>query len=595
MNPQLIVFLVIGVTLVLFIDGRLRYDFVSLAGLLVLGITRVIEPENVFLGFSHPAVITVASVLVISDALIKTGVMDSITMLMNRSSKGVGAKVMGLMIITAGLSGFMNNVGALAIILPIAISVAHDSNQSPSKFLMPVAFASLLGGMMTSIGTPPNLIVSSYRVQMGYEPFEFFAFAPVGVVIVVLGILFITLIGWKLIPVRKGAQDESLFNTDDYLSEVVVTSDSKVVGKSLMDLYQNYKLEIEVLSILRNEQKIVAPRALEQLLEGDVLIIKANTSELSNLIEKTGLKLKGAKLNFLTSEPYLKSDSIELVEVVLRGDSLLIGRTAIETKLRNRFNVNLVAVSRKGVSSFERLKSFRFRPGDILLIQVPVSLLQDTYSKLGCLPLAERDIQINTDKTIGKQVISLGLFAFAIIMTTLGIVPVQLAFATTAVALVFIKIITPREFYRAIEWPTIIMLGSLLPLGDAFQSSGGSDTIANLLINISQFLPPWSMVVVTMIMTMILTNLIGNSASAVLMAPIAVSLSMFMNVSPDSLLMAVAIGSSSAFLTPIGHQSNMLVMGPGGYKFTDYWKLGLPLSLIVLVAGTGLILRFWPL
>lgn len=594
MTQQFIVFSVILVMLIIFIDGRLRYDFVSLAAVIILALTGVIKPEKVFLGFSHPAVITVASVLVISSALIKVGVMDHVTNIMNKGEHGISVKILFLTLITAFLSAFMNNVGALAIILPIAIGVAQDSNEQPSKFLMPVAFASLLGGMMTSIGTPPNLIVSSYREQMGFEPFQFFDFAPVGVLIVLIGIIFITLIGWRLIPLRKSRKDGSIFSTDDYLSEVVVTENSKVVGKNLLDLYKTYKLEIEVLSILRKDRKIIAPKANEQLLVGDVLIIKAVTSELTKLIEKTGLAMKGAKLNFLDSKPYLKSDSMELVEVVLRNDSLLIGRTAIETKLRNRFNVNLVAVSRKGQRSFERLKSFRFHSGDILLIQVPVSLLSDTYNKLGCLPLAERDIKINTDKTSDKQILSLGLFIIAIFATSLDILPVQLAFSIVALSLVSLKIITPREFYSAIEWPTVIILGSLLPLGDALQSSGGSDTIANILINISRVLPPWSMVVVTMIMTMTLTNLIGNSASAVLMAPIAVSLSRSMNVSPDSLLMSVAVASSSAFMTPIGHQSNMLVMGPGGYKFTDYWKLGLPLSIIVIGIGTPLVLRFWP-
>lgn len=594
MYQQIVVLIVISITLFLFIDGRIRYDFVSILGLMVLAFTGVIAPENAFLGFGHPAVITVASVLVISSALTKVGVTDHLVVILNRGTDNISLKIMSLMIVTAILSGFMNNIGALALILPIALTVAKDSGKSPSKFLMPVAFASLLGGMLTAIGTPSNLIVSSYRVEAGYEAFSFFAFAPVGIVMVVVGVAFITIFGWRLIPMRKTKSNKSLFNIEDYLSEVVVREDSKIAGKSIREFYSTYKLEVNVLSIIRNKQRIYGPNANEQLIVGDVLIIKTLTPQLADLVEKTGLSLKGAKLDSPESIPLLKAENVGLVEVVLRDDSLLIGRTALETRLRNRFNVNLIAVSRKGEPSFERLKSFRFKTGDILLMQVPKSIQQEIYTKLRCLPLAERELGISGNKSKEKQYIALGLFIVSIIGTSLGLVPVQLAFSFAAVLLVVFKILTPREFYEAIEWPAIIMLGSLLPLGGAIQSSGAADTIAKGLIKISTVLPAWSMVTVIMILTIIMTNLISNTATTVLMAPIAFSLSKFMGVSPDALLMCVAVASSTAFLTPIGHQSNMLVMGPGGYKFTDYWKLGLPLAILIVVIGTPLILYVWP-
>lgn len=595
MSHQIIVFTVILATLILFVKGSIRYEFVSLLGLMILTVTGVIAPEEAFLGFSHPAVITVASVLVISSALVKSGVIEHIVVVLNKGSKGNTYRIMSLMLVTSLLSAFMNNVGALALIMPIAIRVAKDSKTPPSQYLMPVAFASLLGGMVTQIGTPPNLIVSSYRVQAGKESFAFFDFAPVGITMVVIGIIFTIIFGSRLIPKRKSQNEESLFNIEDYLSEVVVTSNSKMVGKTLRDFYKIYNLEIDVLSIVRNKQKIIAPRANEQLLVGDVLIVKAISTELTDIVTRTGLSLKGAKVDPLEAPPLFKSDNVALVEVVLREDSFLIGRTALETKLRNRYNVNLVAVSRKGISSVGRLKSFRFKSGDVLLMQVPVSILQDVYSKLGCLPLAERGVGTNVEHNTLKEVLPLGLFIISIILTTIGILPVQIAFALTAVAMVILKILTPREFYSAIEWPSIIMLGSLLPLGNALQSSGGSATIANLLMKASTVLSPTLMVALLMIMTIILTNLISNTASAVLMAPIAFSLAQFMGVSPDPLLMSVSVASSAAFLTPIGHQSNMLVMGPGGYKFTDYWYLGLPLSILVITVGTPLILYVWPL
>ncbi len=594
MGQQIIVFLVIAVALILFVDGRIRYDFVALSGLLVLVVTGVIIPEDAFFGFSHPAVITVASVLVISSALIKTGAIDYLVVLLNRSTKRISVKIMGLMIVTATISGFMNNVGALALIMPIAISVAKDSKLSPSIFLMPIAFASLLGGMMTEIGTPPNLIISIYRTEAGMEPFAFFDFAPVGIVMVIIGITYMTLVGWRLIPHRRTSKNEQLFDIDEYLSEVLVAENCKMIGKTLRDFYTVYKLEINVIGIIRNGRKIIAPLANEQLTLGDILILKAIPTELTELVEKTGMMLKGAKLDELGSGGEFSKKDLALVEVVLRGDSPLIGRNAVETQLRNRFNLNLVAVSRKGTSSIRRLKSFKFRPGDILLIQVPESILQDTYSKLRCLPLAGRGVSFTAGKSKTKQYIALGIFASSITLTTLGVLPVQIAFSVAALLMVLTDIINPREFYDAIEWPTILMLGSLLPIGGALQSSGGSDTIANFLMHVSTILSPAYTIVVLMILTMVLTNLINNSASAVLMAPIALSLSVFMGVSPDPLLMSVCVASSSAFLTPIGHQSNMLVMGPGGYKFTDYWKVGLPISLSVIIVGTPLILRVWP-
>ncbi len=595
MLSQIIVFAVILITLYLFIDGRLRYDFVALLGLITLTITGVIPAEKAFAGFSHPAIITVASVLVISSALIKTGVIDNIVRLINKGKNSVTTKVMSLMVITALLSAFINNTGALALILPIALTISKDNKISPHQLLMPVAFASLLGGMITGIGTPPNLIVSTYRMQAGYEAFSFFSFAPVGITMSAIGILFTALIGWRLIPERDSKNVGELFNIEGYLFELIVTDNYKLAGRTLREFYKEYKIEMNVLSIIRSSHKIIAPRASEQLLIGDIIIVKALSTDISNLIKKTGLKLKTIKTDILTSEPHLKADQVALVEVVLREDSFLIGRTALETRLRNRYNVNLVAVSRKGVSSIERLKAFRFQRGDVLLIQVPESILQDTYSKLRCLPLAERGVDLNIEKSKKNQYITLGIFLTSIISTTLGIIPVQIAFSFAAVLLVLTKMITPREFYEAIEWPTVIMLGSLFALGNGLTISGASDTIAGGLMKLTFAFSPSMMVVVLMILTMSITNLISSSATAVLMGPIALSLALSMGVSPDPLLMAVSVASSSAFLTPIGHQSNILVMGPGGYKFKDYWRLGLPLSILILLVGAPLILYIWPL
>ncbi len=595
MYEQIVVFSIIVLILIFFIDGRIRYDFVSLGGLVVLIFSGVISPEDAFSGFSHPAIITVAAVLVISSGLVKTGVIDHIVAALNKKSRSSSVIMTKLMMITALLSGFMNNIGALALVLPVAIKVAREHKFSPSRILMPLAFSALLGGMMTEIGTPPNLIISSYRKGYGLEPFGFFDFAPVGLTVTILGIGLMVLLGGKLIPKRKTVGVDQLFNIGDYLSEIQVVESSKLVGKPMMDINKVYKLDIVVLSIIRNDQKIVAPGPREILVPDDILIIKALSQDLADLIDKTRVLLKGTKKSLVIDESLIKSRDTALVEVVLRDDSPIVGRTALETKLRNRYSINLVAVSRKGVYSVERLKSISFRAGDILLIQAPTSILKDIYSKLGCLPLAERGVEIYPDRSKWKLYFTAGLFAFSVVLTTTGVFPVQVSFVFAATALVLFRILTPREFYDAIEWPSIIMLGSLIPLGGALQSTGGSDSIANILLKASSVLSPTLMIGLLMILTITLANLISTSATAILMGPIALSIAIATEVSPDPYLMSVSVAASAAFMTPIGHQTNMLVMGPGGYKFTDYWHLGLPLTILLVMVGAPMILFVWPL
>src|SRR5690554_4333616 len=447
MFGQIVVFSVIAVILVLFIDGRIRYDFVSLGGLIVLSLTGVIQPEDSFSGFSHPAIITVAAVLVISSGLVKTGVIDQIVSALSRNSKSSVIVMTKLMMITAVLSGFMNNIGALALVLPVAIKVAREHRFSPSRILMPLAFSALLGGMTTEIGTPPNLIISSYRQEYGLESFGFFDFTPVGLTVTVLGIGLMVILGGKLIPKRKTIGVERLFDIGEFLSEVQVVESSKIAGQPMADINRVFKLDIDVLSILRNEKKIVAPGPDEILVPGDILIIKALSEDLADLIDKTQVLLRGTKKSLHVEESMIKSRDTALVEVVLRDDSPIIGRTALETKLRNRYSINLVAVSRKGVYSVDRLKSMRFRQGDILLIQAPTSILKDIYQKLGCLPLAERGVEIYPDRAKWKLAFTAGIFIFSVVLTTTGLLPVQTSFSFAATALVLFRILTPREFY----------------------------------------------------------------------------------------------------------------------------------------------------
>ncbi|MDP3387210.1 MAG: SLC13 family permease [Eubacteriales bacterium] len=596
MQQQLIVFGVILGSLFLFVNGSIRYDFVALIALLILALTGIVPAGNAFLGFGHPAVITVAAILVVSSALLKTGALDQLVRFLNKGGRSVSVKIAALMIMTAVLSSFMNNVGALALIMPIAIKVGKHHKISASYLLMPVAFASLLGGLVTEIGTPPNLIISTYRGNAGLESFSFFDFAPVGIGVTGVGIIFISFIGWHLIPKRKSDEAQTdFFEVDDYMSEVYIPEGNKNISKSIRELLFQLNLDINIVSIIRGKKTIIAPNASDRIEECDLLVIRADHVELSKLIEKSGFILKGSKVIYDESGKMLSDEEHAIVEIVLRDDSPAIGRNIVELDLRRIYSANLVAVSRKGISSYYRLKSHRFRPGDILLIQCSKATLQDTVSKLRGLPLAERGVDLSSSNLALKRNLTIGLFLLSIIATTAGLVSVQISFVSCAILMVLINVITPREFYEAIEWPIVIMLGALLPVGEALQTTGGADTIAGLMISAMHLLSPSLMVVLLMVITMLLTNLINNAAAAVLMAPIAISLSVRMGVSVDPLLMAVAVSASSAFMTPIGHQSCTLVMGPGGYRFGDYWRMGLPVSILVLITGTPLLLFFWPL
>ena len=376
--------------------------------------------------------------------------------------------------------------------------------------------------------------------------------------------------------------------------ELVVSEKCSPQGIKLKDFAATYGINLNVVSILRGQRQIVSPGGSQEIFPHDILIVKSMPSNLNELIHKTCLELKGAKTDKLVSEKLLRSDDVALVEVVLRNDSHLIGRTAVETKLRNRYNANLIAVSRKGVYTVERLKKLRFNSGDILLLQAPKVSLTDMYEKMRCLPLSEEAVDLKIEDLTKKQWLTIIIFIAAILLAAFNVLPIQITFASAALLLVILRIVTPREFYDSIEWPTIIMIGSLLVLGQALESSGASNSIATLIVKLSNTFSPALILAFLMLLTIILTKVINNTAATILMAPIALSVAIYLGVSPDPFLMAVVVGASSSFLTPIGHQSNTLVMGPGGYKFTDYWRLGLPLTIISLVVGIPLILLVWP-
>lgn len=584
-----VVFLTLALALVLFAWGKWRHDIVAVICLLVLIIAGVIPPQDAFLGFGHPAVITVAAVLVVSRGLQRSGLIDTLGHFILKLGKNRTLQIGVLCVVVCLASAFMNNVGALAVIIPVAIHLARQNGYSPSYILMPVAFASLLGGMTTLIGTPPNILVSAFRAEALGEPYAMFDFSPVGVVLAVTGLTFISLIGWRLLPKRESAEETEKFNIEDYITEVEVLEESTINGLKVYEIEEKTQSDIRVLNVIRSGRLIQTPSSKLKLKTGDIVTVEAESEELKKFIESSKTKLVGKE------ELLVDADSVEdlqVVEAVVMNDSVILGRTASGLHMRSRFAVNLLAISRQDQQIRRRIDHVAFRVGDVLLLQGFRSQMADTLRYMGCLPLADRDFSIGRAKDVLPALL---IFALGLTGVITGIVQVQVAFTLSALLMVLFKVVPVREVYNTVDWPVIVLLGALLPVGQALETTGGATLIANYLLDWGTQLSPAMMLILLLVGTMFLSDIINNAATVVIMAPVAVQVAHGLQVSVDPFLMAVAVGSSCAFLTPIGHQSNTLVMGPGGYKFTDYWRMGLPLEILIVAAGVPAILYFWPL
>ena len=589
---QGVVFAILLATLVLFVWGRWRYDLVAVAALLGVFLAGLVPADQVFLGFGHPAVVTVAAVLVLSRGLLNAGVVAALSRHLERVGSRPTLQVAALTTIVILCSGFMNNVGALALLMPVAIWMSRQSGRSPSLLLMPLAFGSLLGGLITLIGTPPNIIIALYRAETGAPAFGMFDFAPVGAPVALAGLLFITLLGWRLTP-RREAQSapEELFEIEGYISEVVVPEDSRFIGKTIYHLTSEMEKETDavVVDLVRSNHHTPAPPWHEIIEAGDVLMVEAAPDELKELIDGLGLELVVGKAH---SEATLGAGEIRLMEAVIVADSPLVGKTAAGLNLGRDHGINLLAIARRGRQLQRRLRQTTLIAGDILLLQGADESLKAMLTKFRCLPLAERGLRIGQPR---KVVLAVAIFATAMAFSALDLVPVQIAFTAASVMMVLAGLVPLKEIYESIDWPVIVLLGAMFPLGHALESTGGAQLIADGLLQLSHGAAPMLILAMLVVGTMVLSNVVNNAAAAVLMAPIAITLAHGLSVSVDPLLMAVAVGASCAFMTPVGHQSNALVMAPGGYLFGDYWRLGLPLSVIVTVVAVPLIHYFWPM
>ena len=599
-TPQFLIFAILAATITLFLWGRFRHDVVALLALMACVVAGLVPSAKAFAGFGHPAVITVACVLVLSQGLQKTGAVDWLARAVLPRDAGRVSSMAALMGLGAVLSGFMNNVGAMALLMPVAVQLSDRLGMTPGQVLMPLAFGTILGGMTTLIGTPPNLIVSGFRAEAGLGHFAMFDFAPVGVAVALAGVAFVALVGWRLVPARKAAPNGD-FATGSYLTEVRVPGDSKAVGLTLRRFEREIEdSEAQIVGIVRNEVRITAPHGGRQIHAGDILVLEADVETLAMALSVFGIKLeeqgssseKDKKADNAGEDDRLLEEDIVLRELAVLPGSSLVGRSATDLRLRTRYGLNLLAVSREGHPPKARLRTLQLKSGDLLLMQGPAEVMADFINDTGCVPLGERELRIPEK----RMAIIAGLIMLGSVgMVTAGILPAAASFTLGVIASMLLRTVPPRQVYTAIDWPVIVLLAALIPVAGAMQATGAADVLARFLVETIAQGNAIAALAVVLVVTMFLSDVMNNAATAAVLCPIAIGIAATLGVNPDSFLMAVAIGASCAFLTPIGHQNNTLILGPGGFGFGDYWKLGLPLKGLVVAVTIPLLLIVWPL
>jgi di/tricarboxylate transporter len=615
---------IVAATVVLFLWGRWRHDLVALAALLACVITGLVPASEAFAGFGHPAVITVACVLILSAGLESSGAVNALAQRVLPKNSGMLVSLAALAILGAMLSAFMNNVGAMAMLMPLALQIAARHKIPPGRMLMPLAFATILGGMTTLIGTPPNLIVAGFRAEHSGQPFTMFDFSPVGLAVAISGLLFLLLLGWRLVPARAGRQEG--FDTARYMTEARIDDKSKLIGKRLRDIEGTLEDSgAQVVALVRNELRMLAPNPGRQLQAGDLLVIEAEPESFGSALASLGLKLEEAVDSRESDKDKEDSDSkgakeeqseapkgdenadvaeqeaterssddseIVLAEYVAMPRAPLIGRTPRDLQLRTRYGINLLAISRQGARRVQRLRTTRLDGGDVLLLQGSPEAMTEFANEYECVPLAARSISLPNARQAGLALLTM-LAAVALAAT--GLLAAAIAFALGALLYALLRIVPLRRIYQSVDWPVIVLLAALIPVAGALASTGVAELLADLLVNnLAQGHAIWALALV-LVVTMTLSDFMNNAATAAVMCPIAIGTATQLGAAVDPFLMAVAIGGSCAFLTPIGHQNNTLILGPGGFHFGDYWRLGLPLEILVVAVSVPTLLWIWPL
>jgi di/tricarboxylate transporter len=598
-TAQIHILCVLGGMIALFLWGRWRHDVVALAALLVCVVLGLVDAGSAFYGFGHPAVVTVACVLIMSRGLQDTGAVDRLARRLLPKDVGALSGIAALAGLGALLSAFMNNVGAMALLLPMGLQLAARLELPPSRVLMPLAFATIVGGMTTLIGTPPNLIVAGFRATRTGEAFTMFDFTPVGGAVALTGLVFLVLAGWRLVPVRRAVAED--FETGAYLTEATVGEESASIGKTVRQADELLEeAGAQIVGLVRDNTRLHAPLPRRRLRPGDVLVIEAAPDDLARALSSLDLTLGEADRTEKPPGPQSGEESraadaaepLALQELVVLPESSLAGRSAGGVGMASRYGINVLAVSRQGQRAIRRLRTMRFKAGDLLLLQGGPEALAGFAAEHRLVPLAYRDIRLPQP---GKAATAALIMVGAILLAALGLLPAAVAFASGALAMVILNVIPARDLYRAVDWPVVVLLAALIPVAGAMLSSGTADLLAGMLLDTVSGGSAVLALALILIITMTLSDFMNNAATAAVMCPIAISVAERLGVAANPMLMAVAIGASCAFLTPIGHQNNTLILGPAGLRFGDYWRLGLPMEILVVTVSVPMLLFVWPL
>jgi di/tricarboxylate transporter len=602
-TDSILILVILTATIIMFFWGRWRHDVIAFGALLSCVLAGLVPAGNAFVGFGHPAVITVACVLILSQGMQSTGAVDSMARYILPHKAGPTWMLAALMGVGALLSAFINNVGAMALLMPLALQMAEKNNIPAGKVLMPLAFATILGGMTTLIGTPPNLIVSGFRSELQEGSFAMFDFMPTGLAIAGVGILFLILLGRRIVPTRPGSQTGK-FDTGLYLTEARVSEKSKFIGMTLRAAEEILEqADAQIVGMFRNNNRISIQNRRWVLRAGDILFIEAEPEAFNAALtsleltidepsQKQSLDCKSLDKELLEEDIKSSKDEVVLLELLPLPRAKVVGRSMNSINLRSRYGISLLAISRKGRKIVKRLRVEFIQAGDVLLFQGSEESLAGFAKDFGCVPLATRSISIPNNQ---KAILSVSIMAAAITATGMGLIPTDIAFALGVLLFVLMRIIPTREVYSSVDWSIIILLAALIPVAGAMESTGAADSMAKILLNIVGQGNPVVAITIILIFTMTLSDFMNNAATAAVMCPIALSLATQLQVNPDAFLMAVAIGASCAFLTPIGHQNNTLILGPGGFRFGDYWRLGILMEIIVVMVGIPVLLYVWPL
>jgi len=588
-TAQLYLFGLLVLVFAFLIWGRWRYDVVAFVALLAAVIGGVVPVDEAFSGFGHPATIIIALVLVVSRGLSNSGAVELIARHVVDSSRRLFAHVGIMASFTVALSAVMNNVAALAFLMPVDMQAARKAGRSPALSLMPLSFASILGGMITLIGTPPNIVIAEFRNDALGAPFEMFDFAPVGIACAAVGVAYVALIGWRLLPRKSTGADtgEKLFEIADYIAELKVKEDSKVIGKRVREIDELAgESDIEIVGLTRRGKRAPGFARIEEIREGDSLVVEGSPESIEESLGTLGVEFVG------TGKGQLEEEDLTLVEAVVQEGSSLNGRSASSFRLLYRYGVALVGVSRHGKRFREKVRSLTLSPGDVLLLLGAEESVNDTILRLGLLPLKDRGQRVTQRH---RTWLAVGLFAAAIVIASAGLLYLPIALGCVAALYVLLNIVPLREIYESIEWPVIVLLGCMIPIGGALQSTGATTLIADGIVDLAAGVSPALVMALLFVVTMTLSDVMNNTATAVIAAPISIEMANRLGVNPDAFLMTVAVSASAAFLTPIGHKNNTLIMGPGGYAFGDYWRMGLPLEILIIAVGIPMILWVWPL